>query len=136
MVAGVGGEPVANGSPDLIVNQRRMLPREELALVRNLPGVDRVCEQVVDVPARKQYAAALQPKTNWARHRANGHRCASGGKPGRCPPRRWPVGYDGCKDESCDAGLGIAAIDAAIKGETSHGTLRTENLHAPCRQDG
>src|SRR6516162_8905171 len=58
MLAGVGGEPIANGGPGLIVNQRRMLPLEELTLVRNLPGVDRVCEQVVDVPARERFAAA------------------------------------------------------------------------------
>ena len=42
MVAGVGGEPIANGGPGLIVYQRRMLPQEELTLVGNLPGVDRV----------------------------------------------------------------------------------------------
>jgi len=42
MVAGVGREPIANGGPGLNVNQRRVLPRVELALARNLPGVDRV----------------------------------------------------------------------------------------------
>src|SRR5262249_15669483 len=58
MVASVGREPIANDGPGLIVNQRRMLPLEELALVRNLPGVDRVWEQVADVPARDRFAAA------------------------------------------------------------------------------
>jgi hypothetical protein len=42
MVAGVGGEPIANGGPGLIVNQRRLLPRVELALVGDLTGVDRI----------------------------------------------------------------------------------------------
>ena len=59
MVAGVGREPIANGGPDLNVNQRRMLPQVELALVRNLPGVDRVCDQLVEVPARERFAATL-----------------------------------------------------------------------------
>jgi hypothetical protein len=42
MVAGVGGELVANGGPGLIVNQRPLLPQVELALVGDLTGVDRV----------------------------------------------------------------------------------------------
>ena len=49
MIAGMGGELVSNSSPGLIVDQRGMLARVELTLVRNLPGVNRVREQSVDV---------------------------------------------------------------------------------------
>src|SRR5438105_3687370 len=59
MVAGVGGELVSNSSPGLIVDQRRVLAGVELTLVRNLPGVDRVRQQCVEVTAREGLAAAL-----------------------------------------------------------------------------
>ena len=77
MVAGVGGEPVANDGPGLIVNQCRMLPLEELALVRNLPGVDRVCEQTVDVPTGERFTAALGAIRRYAAFSS----AARGGRP-------------------------------------------------------
>jgi hypothetical protein len=42
VVAGIGGELVSNSNPGLIVDQRRMLARVELTLVRNLTGVNRI----------------------------------------------------------------------------------------------
>ena len=38
--AGVGGQLVANRGPGLLVDQRRVLSQEKLALMSNLPGVD------------------------------------------------------------------------------------------------
>src|SRR5438552_1323912 len=59
MVRRVGNELIPNGGPGLGIDQRRMLSGVELALVRNLTDVDRVRQQVVDVPAREGSAAAL-----------------------------------------------------------------------------
>src|SRR6267142_1069046 len=59
MVARVGSELVPHGGPGIAIDQRRMLPGVELALVRNLTDVDRVRQQVVEVPAREGFAAAL-----------------------------------------------------------------------------
>src|SRR5438309_5808244 len=59
MVHRVGNELIPNGGPGLGVDQRRMLPAVELALMRNLTDVNRVREQGVDVPAREGFAAAL-----------------------------------------------------------------------------
>src|SRR6266436_6517213 len=59
MVAGVGSELVPHGGPGIGVDQRRMLPGVELALVGNLTDVNRVREQLVEVPAREGFAAAL-----------------------------------------------------------------------------
>jgi hypothetical protein len=38
MIAGIGGELASDNGPGLIVDQRRMLARVELILVRNLNG--------------------------------------------------------------------------------------------------
>ena len=51
MIAGTGGELCLNRGPHLIVDQRLMLARVELALMRNLTGVDWIGEQPVDVSA-------------------------------------------------------------------------------------
>ena len=53
MIDGIGGELALNKGPGLIVDQRRMLARVELILVRNLPDINRVREQSVDMPARE-----------------------------------------------------------------------------------
>jgi hypothetical protein len=49
VVAGIGGELVSDRGPGFIVDQRRMVTRVELTLVRNPTGVDRVRKQLVDV---------------------------------------------------------------------------------------
>jgi hypothetical protein len=59
MVARSGSELVPDSGPGLIVGQRRMQTGVELTLSRYLPGVDRVCEQPIDMPAREGFAAAL-----------------------------------------------------------------------------
>src|ERR1700751_5781921 len=59
MVRRVGNELILNGGPGLGIDQRRMLPGIELALVRNLTDVDRVRQQMVDVSAGEGSAAAL-----------------------------------------------------------------------------
>src|SRR5712671_5313817 len=59
MVARVGCELVPNSGPALIVDQGWLLAGVELALVRNLAGVNRVREQCVEMTARKGFAAAL-----------------------------------------------------------------------------
>src|SRR5260370_15251749 len=59
MVARVGSELVPHDGPGIGIDQRRMLPGVKLALVRNLTDVDRVRQQVVEVPAREGFAAAL-----------------------------------------------------------------------------
>ena len=51
MIASIGGELASNDGPGLIVDQRRMLARVELILVRNLPDINRVREQSEDMPA-------------------------------------------------------------------------------------
>ena len=53
MIAGIGGELASNNGPGLRADQRRMLARVELILVRNLPDINRVREQSVDMPARE-----------------------------------------------------------------------------------
>jgi hypothetical protein len=53
MIAGIGGELASDNRPGLIVDQRRMLARVELILVRNLPDINQVREQSVDMPARE-----------------------------------------------------------------------------------
>jgi hypothetical protein len=58
MIAGIGGEPASNNGPGLIVDERRMLARVELILVRNLPDLNRVREQSVDSRAVCRYARA------------------------------------------------------------------------------
>src|SRR6266446_518685 len=60
MVARIGSELVPDSGPGLIVDQRRMQAGVELTLLRYLPGVDRVCEQAIDMPAREGFAAALR----------------------------------------------------------------------------
>src|SRR5215471_8072956 len=59
MIAGMGGELVANRGPGLLVDQCRMLARVELTLMRNSTGVNRVRKQSVDVSAREGCATAL-----------------------------------------------------------------------------
>src|SRR5438132_6455880 len=59
MVRRVGSELIPNSGPGLGIDQRRMLSGVELTLVRYLTDVDRVRQQVVDVPAREELAAAL-----------------------------------------------------------------------------
>src|SRR5438046_438707 len=59
MFARIGSELILNDGPGLGVDQRRMLPGVELALVRNPTDVNRVGEQPVDVSARERFAAAL-----------------------------------------------------------------------------
>src|SRR5205823_8706213 len=56
--------------PGLGVDHRRMLSGVELALVCNLTDVDRVRQQVVDVPAREGSAAALDAARRRAALRA------------------------------------------------------------------
>jgi hypothetical protein len=51
VVVGTGGELRLNRGPHLIIDQRPMLARVELALMRNLTDVNWVREQPVDVPA-------------------------------------------------------------------------------------
>ena len=53
MIAGIGGELASDNGPGLIVDERPMLARVELILVRNLPDINRVREQSVDMPARE-----------------------------------------------------------------------------------
>src|SRR6267142_1291016 len=60
MVARIGSELVPDSGPGLILDQRRMQAGVELTLVRDLPGVDRVCKQAIDMPAREGFAAALR----------------------------------------------------------------------------
>ena len=55
----MGRELVLNSGPGLIIDQRRMLARVELTLVRNPTGIDRVCEQPIKMPTRERFAAAL-----------------------------------------------------------------------------
>src|SRR6266404_3742157 len=59
MVARIGSKLISNGGRALGVEQRPMLGRVELALVRNLTAVNRVRQQVVEAPAREGFAAAL-----------------------------------------------------------------------------
>jgi hypothetical protein len=59
MIAGIGGELISNSGPSFIVDQRRMLARVELILVRNLPDINRVREHSVDMPARESCATAF-----------------------------------------------------------------------------
>src|SRR5438093_2410878 len=59
MVRRVCSEPVPRGGPGLGVDQRWMLPGVELALVCNLTDVDRVREQLIEVPPRERLAASL-----------------------------------------------------------------------------
>src|SRR5437660_5769064 len=59
MVRRVGNQLIPNGGPGLGIDQRRMLPGVELALVRNLTDVDGVRQQMVDVSAGEGSAAAL-----------------------------------------------------------------------------
>src|SRR5215831_13523086 len=59
MVAGMGGKPVANRGPGLLVDQCRMLARIELTFMRNPTGVNRVRQYSVEVSARERRAAAL-----------------------------------------------------------------------------
>src|SRR5438876_9867631 len=59
MVRRVGNQLIPNGGPVLGIDQRRMLPGVELALVRNLTDVDGVRQQMVDVSAGEGSAAAL-----------------------------------------------------------------------------
>ena len=68
MVARIGRELIASNVPGLGlgVDQRRMLPGVELALVGNLTAVDRVRQQGVDVPARERLAAALDAASGCA----------------------------------------------------------------------
>jgi hypothetical protein len=51
MVARVGCELVPNNAPARIVDQRRLLARVELTLVRYPAGVNRVREQCVEMTA-------------------------------------------------------------------------------------
>src|SRR5215471_17890852 len=59
MTARIAGKLVVNRIPGLGVDQRLVLAGVELTLVGNLPGVDRVGEQPVEVAAREGFAAAL-----------------------------------------------------------------------------
>src|SRR4029077_15820235 len=59
MVTCVRSKLIPNSGPGLGVNQRRLLTGVELAVVCNLTDVDRVREQLVDVPAREGFAAAF-----------------------------------------------------------------------------
>src|SRR5215831_3305937 len=59
VVRRVGGKLVPHGPPSLCIDERRMLAGIELALVGNLTDVDRVREQLVDVPAGERFTAAL-----------------------------------------------------------------------------
>src|SRR6266478_1229650 len=59
MVCCVGGKLVPHGPPSLGIDQRPMLRGVELALVCNLTDVDRVREQLVEVPPREGFAPAL-----------------------------------------------------------------------------
>src|SRR4029077_1431096 len=70
MVTCVRSKLIPNSGPGLGVDQRRMLSRVELALVRNLTDVDRVRQQSVDVPAREGSAAALDAVSRRAALRA------------------------------------------------------------------
>src|SRR5262244_4611167 len=59
MIAGMGGELVANRGPGLLVDQCRMLTRIELTLMCNPTGVNRVRQYSVEVSAREGCATAL-----------------------------------------------------------------------------
>src|SRR4029077_18464211 len=59
MVRSVGDKWVPHAPPSVGVDQCWMLPEVELALVCNLTDVDRVREQLVEVPPREGFAAAL-----------------------------------------------------------------------------
>jgi hypothetical protein len=60
MVACIGSELVPDSGPGLVVDQRRMQARVERTPLRDLPGVDRVCEQAIEMAAREGFAAALR----------------------------------------------------------------------------
>ena len=51
MIAGTGGELRLNRGPHVIIDQRLMLARVELPLMRNLTDVNWVREQPVEVSA-------------------------------------------------------------------------------------
>src|SRR5689334_779207 len=59
MVARVGCKLVPNNGPARIVDQRRLLARMELTLVRYLAGVNWVREQCIEMTAREGFAAAF-----------------------------------------------------------------------------
>src|SRR6516162_5868251 len=59
MTARLGRELVLHGGPSLGIDQSGMLSGITLTPVGDLPEVDRVREQPVDVPAREQFATAL-----------------------------------------------------------------------------
>src|SRR5437763_17216851 len=65
MVARVGCELVPNNGPARIVDQRRLLARMELTLVRYVAGGSWVREQCVEMTARGAFAATLGAIRRW-----------------------------------------------------------------------
>src|SRR6516165_1432441 len=59
VTARLGGKLVPHGGPRLGIDYSGMLSGVELAFMGDLPEVDRVREQPVDVPAREQFGTAL-----------------------------------------------------------------------------
>jgi hypothetical protein len=59
VTARLGRELVLYGGPGLGIDQSGMQSGIELALVGNLTGVNRACQQPVEVPTREGFATAL-----------------------------------------------------------------------------